>query len=80
MQTVQLNEVTTGLAKDLADLRKGKITNADARVRAQLGREILRGAHLQLEGMKFLSVSAKTIKQLGHNGDEDVQDDDPDPA
>lgn len=73
MQTIELNEVTAGLASDLKALREGKITNADARVRAQLGREILRGAHLQLEGLKFITASSKQAERLGQTGD-DKQD------
>ena len=59
MQKVDLNSVTLDLIQDLKDLRAGKITNADARVRAQLGREILRGCHLQLEGMRLIEAQAK---------------------
>lgn len=56
-----INEVTMLLIEDLKDLRAGKINNADARVRAQLGREILRSYHLQLEGMRFISSQAKPV-------------------
>ena len=65
---VELNAVTLGLIQDLADLRKGKITNADARVRAQLAREILRAVHLTLEGMK--TIEAQTVQRLEGPTDE----------
>ena len=62
---IDLNDVTAGLIEDLRALRKGKITNADARVRAQLGREILRGAHLYLEGLKYIEAAKpKASKSL----------------
>jgi hypothetical protein len=51
-----LNEVTLGLIQDLRDLRAKKITNADARTRAQLAREILRSLYLTLEGMRFIEA------------------------
>jgi hypothetical protein len=56
-----LGAFTRDLIGDLKKLRAGKITNADARVRAQLAREILRAAHLHLEGLKILSSNAKLI-------------------
>ena len=58
MQDTTLNEVTLGLIQDLRDLRAGKITNADARTRAQLAREILRSVHLALEGMKVIEATS----------------------
>lgn len=57
MQALSLNEVTLGLCQDLKDLRARKITNADARTRAQLAREILRAVHLTLEGMKTIDAN-----------------------
>jgi len=57
-----LNEVTIGLIEDMKSLREGKITNSDARVRAQLAREILRGVHLHLEGIKMIQVSPENRK------------------
>ncbi|MEL6110391.1 MAG: hypothetical protein AAFU85_30660 [Planctomycetota bacterium] len=56
-----LREVTEELIGDLRALREGKITNADARTRAQLGREILRAVHLQLEGVKLIESKAKKV-------------------
>ncbi len=57
-----LSEFTTELMEDLRDLRAGKITPRDARVRALLAREVLRSVHLQLEGMKYMSETAKQIE------------------
>jgi hypothetical protein len=56
MQDLDLNEVTLGLVQDLRDLRAKKISNADARTRAQLAREILRAVHLTIEGMRVLNA------------------------
>ena len=61
MDGTELNAVTLGLIQDLKDLRKGKITNADARCRALLAREILRSVHLSLEGMKMIEAKAKPV-------------------
>ena len=54
---VELNQVTLALVQDLQDLRDGKITNTDARTRAQLAREIMRAVHLSLQGMRMLEHS-----------------------
>ena len=59
-----LANFTLELIGDLRALRAGKITSSEARVRAQLAREILRSVNLQLQGMKFLSDAAKTTGQI----------------
>lgn len=64
MESTDINTVTLMLIDDLKALRAGKITNTDARVRAQLAREILRSVHLQLEGMKRIEASAKTVRTI----------------
>ncbi len=56
-----LTTFTLGLIGDLNDLRAGKITTAEARVRTQLAREVLRSVHLQLQGIKYLSGAAKPL-------------------
>ena len=58
---MDLHNFTKGLIQDLESLRAGEITNADARTRAQLAREVLRSAHLQLQGMRFLAGQAKAL-------------------
>ena len=57
-----LSTFTLELIEDLRALRRGDITAREARVRALLAREVLRSVHLQLEGVKFLSDSAKQIE------------------
>ncbi len=64
MKDIALNELTLGLVEDLKLLRQGKITNADARVRAQLAREILRAVHLHLEGVKLIEAKAKRVQAI----------------
>ena len=64
MQTIDLTDVTLGLIDDLIKLRRGEITNADARTRAQLAREILRSVHLQIEGMRRIEANAKRVKSI----------------
>lgn len=56
-----LADFTNDLMGDLRDLRSGKITERQGRVRALLAREILRGVNLQLEGMKIFSSRARAI-------------------
>ncbi len=56
-----LSDFTKDLINDLHELREGKITLQEARVRAQLAREVLRGVQLQLHGMWLLSNEAKKL-------------------
>ena len=65
---IDVSEVTRMLIEDLRLLREGKITNTDGRVRAQLAREALRSAHLQLEGLKLI----ESKKPLNIEGDSSV--------
>lgn len=57
-----LLSLTVSLISDLQELRSGKITNVDARTRAQVAREALRSVHLQLQGAKYLMEKAKLIE------------------
>lgn len=69
MVEVELNAVTLGIIKDLEDLRAGKITNADARTRAQLAREVLRAVSLNMQGMKI--IEAERLKAIEEKAVED---------
>lgn len=62
-----LNQFTLDLISDLNDLRSNKITTSEARVRTQLAREVLRSIHLRLQGMKYLSESAKQLPAPNSN-------------
>ena len=53
-----LDEIIVGLASDLRELRAGKIPLANARLRAELAREILRGVKLTIEAQKFMEARA----------------------
>lgn len=57
----RLTDFTMSLIGDLEDLRARRISVAEARVRAQMAREVLRSAHLQLQGLKLFSDQAKQI-------------------
>ena len=59
----QLNSLTLGLIDDLKQLRANQITNADARVRAQLAREILRAVHYHLQGVALIEAKTKAIEE-----------------
>lgn len=58
-----VDDFTLALIQDLNDLRAGKITNVDARARAQLAHEVLRSLTIQLQGMKMISENAKLIAE-----------------
>ncbi len=58
-----LSKFTRNLIQDLEALRRGDISLPEARVRAQLAREVLRSIHIQLQGSKLLSSHATEIEQ-----------------
>lgn len=62
-EIVNLRELITGLASDLADLRAGRITIHEARVRAELGKQVFNGMRLVLSGQKYLEASLKPVPQ-----------------
>lgn len=55
-QRFNLEDVVAGLVKDLSLLRAGKITVNDAKTRGELGKQILRGVGLFLQGEKMLDM------------------------
>ena len=67
--TEALSQFTLDLVEDLRSLRRGDITLADARVRAQLAREVLRSVGLQLEGMRYLAGQALPAPQQKESTD-----------
>ena len=68
--TDPMDELIRGLVKDLSDLRAKRITNRDAKVRAELAREITRLARLQLDG---LVLNKQLIERLPKAGGVDVE-------
>lgn len=58
---VDLDEIIADLVGDLKGLRSGAISVKDARARAEIAREIMRGFRLVIEARKFLMANAKTV-------------------
>lgn len=57
----KLDDLINGLAGDLTDLRAGRISVRDAKARAELAKQILRGVHYVVTAQKFLSDSARRL-------------------
>jgi hypothetical protein len=56
-----LDGIIQGLAADLEALRKGEISVKDAKTRAAIAHEIMRGVRLAVEAGKIASMTAKPI-------------------
>lgn len=56
-----IDRVVLGLASDLDALRAGKISVDDARVRAEMAKQIMNGVRLLLNARKSLEAEAKLI-------------------
>lgn len=54
-----LRATVLGLAKDLQELRAGRISPADAQARAALAKQIMNGARIYLQAIKTLEQAAK---------------------
>lgn len=54
-----LDSVIDGLAKDLAALRAGQISLDDARIRAEMAKQIFNGVRLVINGRRMLEKTAK---------------------
>lgn len=57
-----LDAIVQGIADDLRDLRTGKISVDDARVRAELSKQFMNGVRLFLNAQKILEARAKQIE------------------
>lgn len=57
-ESLDLKSVIAGLVGDLHALREGKISVREASVRAELGKQILRGVHLVVQAQKYLADQA----------------------
>jgi hypothetical protein len=57
-------EIIRGLAADLRDLRAGKITPVDAKVRADIAKQIFNGLRLVVSAQKFVSQKARQIHAI----------------
>lgn len=58
---LDLDSIIRGLVGDLKDFREGLISSRDARIRAELAREILRGVRLVIEAQKFMEGRALPV-------------------
>jgi hypothetical protein len=56
-----LDAVILGLAEDLASLRAGQISVEDARVRAELAKQLMNGVRLVINAQKFLERGARLV-------------------
>ena len=56
-----LMKFTDSLICDLEKLRKGEISIKDARVRAEMARQVLRSVHLVITAQKFIEGRAKEL-------------------
>lgn len=53
----RLDDIVTGLAGDLDDLRAGRISVQDAQARANLARQIMNGVRMVIAAQKFLEAN-----------------------
>jgi len=60
---LSLRETIVGLSTDLADLRAGKISPADAHARAAIAKQIWNGARIYLQAIKTIEANAKTVPE-----------------
>jgi hypothetical protein len=58
-----LQEVILGLAGDIAALRSGEISPADALARAALAKQVFNGVRLYLQAITTLERSARDVSQ-----------------
>ncbi len=63
-----MDDVINGLASDLQELRDGKITIENARVRAEMAKQYLSGVRLVVTAQKFLQESARLIDKNREEG------------
>lgn len=58
---ISLTRFAQGLMADVRAHRAGTLSTREARVRAMLAREALRAVHLELEGRKFMAMTARDV-------------------
>lgn len=56
-----LHDVIRGLAKDLEDMRAGKISPAEGTARAAVAKQMFNGVRLYLQAAKTLEQNAKQV-------------------
>lgn len=60
---LSLRDTIVGLSADLADLRSGKISPADAHARAAVAKQIWNGARIYLQAIKTIEAKTKTVSE-----------------
>lgn len=61
---LNLESIIAALARDIDELRAGKISVQDAMARATLAKQMFNGVRLYMNGMKMLADAAKPTKAL----------------
>lgn len=65
VERFSLDEVINGLAGDLRELRAGTITVDQARVRAELAKQLMNGVRLVINAQKHLEDRSRLLGQQG---------------
>lgn len=60
-ERLNLQDLIADLVGDLKQLRAGQISVREARARADLAKQILRGVHYAINAQKFLADQAKVL-------------------
>ena len=60
-----MESMINGIACDLQDLREGKISIQDARVRADLAKQFINGIRMIITARNSLEQNAKPVRQVG---------------
>ena len=60
-ERLSLDKVILGLADDLDELRSGRISIEDARVRAELAKQLMNGVRLVVNARKYLEHDARLV-------------------
>jgi hypothetical protein len=63
-EAFNLLQFTNDLIKDLQDLRAARISVPDARVRAELARQVIRSVHLVVTAQRYLADNAKAVPAI----------------
>jgi len=62
-----LKGVVLGLAKDLEDMREGKISPTEGQARAAVAKQIFNGVRLYIQASKMLEKGAENVGKLEKN-------------
>jgi hypothetical protein len=62
--------IIRGLNQDLLDLRAGTITPNEAKVRADIAKQIFNGLRMVVTAQRFLSERARKLNEIGSRDDQ----------